>query len=403
MILIPETTCCKKDKSTLWNNLPYCGLYNSFPIEGKVTNLDTPVESQVSLSGRPLPLINNGVNKNLRLIGFDFVEEGKAVYTVQPWRLVPFSPWLEYRIKWSTSAKCIIGFYTTNYLSDPDLFVANRRTLLIGNDGPCIFENDKGVIYFTETFEFYVIVDKDVTVSLDVKCRAPCELFFPRLKLYKPMPYELEDGTIFAYETKVTSFTGNVVFEPTKEYARLANAIRKYITDTSIVLDFSSTVQSLKFENTPPLELNGLGLIIRGALLNDTWRRFFPKVIESTYQVLEIPFTRISIPVVLVIPASTNVNEQLVTVEYVLSSSLSLKDVKVSSSIQHWSSGRISFTTAVNNVNRNEEETEIRFSQNFNRSLGNFSIDFDFGTEKSLPLAKDLKISVTISYGSSIA
>jgi len=90
----------EEDKKVLWNNLPYCGLYNESPYSGNTyTNLATPDVKTVTVLGKPLPLTNHGANKDLRLIGFNEQNLSKPVTTVQSWRLLTYSQLLEYRVE----------------------------------------------------------------------------------------------------------------------------------------------------------------------------------------------------------------------------------------------------------------------------------------------------------------
>ena len=258
MISVPETSCNKEDRSTLWNNLVYCGLYNEYPFQD--SPITAPPIKTMTLKGRPLPLISNGPNTSLRLIGFEPTNKIDPLYTIAPWRLITYNQFLEYRVEWSTSSKCKIGFYTVNYLSDPDPILSERRLLVIGKNGPCIFQGRKCGFYFTWVNEFYVITDKDVEVTLNVTCRLPQDFSFPKLNLYKPLSYKIEDGSVFAYETKVTDFSKDITFVPTKKYIKLTAVIRQYLSDTSIVLDFSPVLQRGLVMSTPipTLELKNL-------------------------------------------------------------------------------------------------------------------------------------------------
>jgi hypothetical protein len=272
----------EQDKKVLWNNLPYCGLYNESPFSGNTyTNLATPDVLTVTVLGKPLPLTNRGVNKDLRLIGFDEQNLSRPVTTTQLWRLVTYSQLLEYRVEWSTMHKCKIGFYTPNILLDTDPFVSERRTILIGRDGPCLFDGKKGGFYFTDVVEFCVVVDKNVNVQLDVKCRAPCSVTFPALKLYKPIPYRLDNGCVFAYETKLNDFSQDVSFVPTKKYIRLTADIRKYIIDTSVLINFDSTLLLA----TDTLELKNLLTTFE----NEYYHVVFPPNIELPYKIRTDP------------------------------------------------------------------------------------------------------------------
>lgn len=250
----------KEDKSVLWNNLPYCGMYTESPFQGKYTDLPTPNIMQINVQGRPLPLVNDGVNKNLRLIGFEEQIIEAPVTTLQEWRLVTYSSLLEYRVKWSLTRRAKVGFYTTNYLADVNSETSKRRMLLIGEDGPCLFEGTKGTFFFTGAIEFCLIVDANVEVRLNIKCRSPCCIFFPKLELYVPIPYRLENGCVFATETKTSDVNKDVVFAPIKKYVNLTASIKKYLIDTSVLIDFTPTLVRIK-EGTPDKTLENLSLI----------------------------------------------------------------------------------------------------------------------------------------------
>jgi hypothetical protein len=86
----------------------------------------------------------------------------------------------------------------------------------------------------------YIIVDADVNVQLKVKSRAPCSLTFPKLLLNIPILYRTQDEHVFATETLISEVTQDVVFLPTKRYAKLTALMKQFITDTSILLDFTS-------------------------------------------------------------------------------------------------------------------------------------------------------------------
>lgn len=255
----------KQNRSTLWNNLPYCGMYIEGPFEGKYTNLPTPSLQQIEVQGSPLPLTNNGVNKELRLIGFKEQNLEAPVTTMQEWRLLTFSPWLEYRVKWSLNKKAIVGFYVPGYLTDINRQLSRRQNLLIGRDGPCIFEGNKGTFFFTYASEFCVIVEGDVSVKLNIKCRAPSEIVFPPLKLYKPVLYKLEDCTVYATETKTTEINRDISFIPTEDYIKLTEAIKKYLLDTSVLIDFTPTLRNRKLvTQTPSKTFNNLKVTAEG-------------------------------------------------------------------------------------------------------------------------------------------
>lgn len=149
-----------------------------------------------------------------------------------------YSQWLEYRLEWKTSNVCNIGFYTANYLIDSDLPLS-RRTILLGQRGPCLFSGKKGGFFFTDVNEMYVIVDADVSVKLKVKSRVPCLLTFPKLLLHIPILYKTQDECVFATETLISKVTEDVVFLPTKKYAELTARMKQFIIDTSVLLDFS--------------------------------------------------------------------------------------------------------------------------------------------------------------------
>ena len=135
MIHIPNVE--EDDKSSLWPNLPYCGLYNESPLDGTHTNLAIPQVKLLKIAGQPMPLYSNDANKNLRLIGFgDHNSDEEPVKVFDSWRFITHPSLPEYRVKWSTSEQCNIGFYTPNCLMDTDPYLSDRRTLLIGKNGP---------------------------------------------------------------------------------------------------------------------------------------------------------------------------------------------------------------------------------------------------------------------------
>ena len=140
------------------------------------------------------------------------------------------------------------------------------------------------MFYFNDTLEFCVVVDKNVNVQLDVKCRAPCSVTFPALKLYKPIPYRLDNGCVFAYETKLNDFSQDVSFVPTKKYIRLTADIRKYIIDTSVLIDFDSTLLLA----TDTLELKSLTTVFT----SNYYYVVFPSNVKLPYKSLTDPNNR---------------------------------------------------------------------------------------------------------------
>lgn len=246
------------DKGILWNNLPYCGVYTESQYAGEsFKDITMPTNHKVMLVGAPLPLINNGVNKNLRLIGFAR-DGGNGPIVVQSLgQLISFSPWLDYKVNWNTSKPCTIGFYTSNYLLGLTSSLMKHRTLLISKHGPCIFSNAScGKFYASEFNEIYVVVDADVTVTLNVATRPLCRVIFPQLQLYKPVIYTTKCGCEYASETKVSTIDQQVAFAPTLDYIDIMTIMRKYILDTSVILDFSQPItRALIMQEDPLLEL----------------------------------------------------------------------------------------------------------------------------------------------------
>lgn len=250
----------EEDKSIIWNNLPYAGVYNEpFFVTGENT---TPFNKVSLLEGIPLKLENTGVNKDLRLIGFKEKKDSDPwesifdgpVSVSQEWRIIAYSTTLEYRVKWRVSQECKIGFYVSNYLLDTE--IPERKTLLLSTEGPCLFEGKCGSFQFTDNAEFCVITDKEVIVSLEVKCRVPLKkTSYPELQLFEPVPYRLSNECVYAYETKLNEISRDASFVPTKKYIELTEAIRKYLTDTSILLQFKD---ALLRENGSSIEFGNL-------------------------------------------------------------------------------------------------------------------------------------------------
>jgi hypothetical protein len=67
---------------------------------------------------------------------------------------------------------------------------------------------------------------------------------------------------VYAYETKITNTERKVSFVPTKEYIKLTAAIREYLISTSILLNFTSTLQKQLVSVTPPLRLHDLSTVL---------------------------------------------------------------------------------------------------------------------------------------------
>ena len=304
-----------QNRQILWSNLPYCGLYQESPYQGKYCNLDTPFLKQITVYGKPLPIINNGVNKDLRLIGFNNQELKAPVTTVQQWRLLTYSPWLEYRVKWLVSSKCKIAFYTPNYLLDTDPSTSQRRTLLISKNGPCFFDDVKGKFYFTNVVEFCVVTDKDVEVKLKVKCRAPCSIYFPTLKLYKPVPYRLEDECIFANETRINDFSRDVTFIPTKKYVHLTAAMRAYLIATSVLIDFTPILQLQKLVAATPVKVLENLSTLSYPIDSQAFYILFPQSSTGEYRTIPAPDNKL---LTLTYSAVIEPSDALVRLEYEL-------------------------------------------------------------------------------------
>ena len=83
MINIPWIS--RKNKSILWNNLSYCGLYQELGIPISLSDLTLPSITTSVVHGKELPLRNNGINKDLRLIGFDTLNTDGPIVTNQSW------------------------------------------------------------------------------------------------------------------------------------------------------------------------------------------------------------------------------------------------------------------------------------------------------------------------------
>lgn len=260
----PKLPC---DSATLWENLPYAGYYSESIYAGETyTKFETPKRKTNTLTGKPLPIINNGADKSLRLIGFVGETVSVPIRPEIQGRLLSFSPWLEYKVEWNVSEKCTIGFYTDNYLADNNAATVNRSILLISNCGPCLFTGTSGK-YYTSFNSMYVITNKDVTVTLTVTCRAPKEISFLKLEPYVPVPYKTKCGCVYAAETRVTQLDTQVVFVPTSKYIDATNKILTYLVDTSVLLEFSPVV--FKALKSVPGEFTLFNLSITGPVINN--------------------------------------------------------------------------------------------------------------------------------------
>lgn len=261
---IPEV---KEYGNILWNNLPYTGLYMESAYAGQTYKQFTlPQSTKMSLVGSPLPVVNNGVNKNLQLIGFS-TDTTDGPFTVDTnGRLVPFSPWLIYKIKWRVSSKCTIGFYTPNYLSDVTEEQGRRSVLLINDDQPSIFKGRCGCFKTSYMGQLFIITDKKVAVEMLVEVSAPECISFPLLQLFKPKTYELPNGSTYAYETKVSKVNREITFIPTRPYINLTLEMIDFLIRTSVLLNFSPiTPMSLMVKNDTPLTLREVNTKSSGA------------------------------------------------------------------------------------------------------------------------------------------
>lgn len=227
--------------SVLWNNLPYAGSYEESPYAGQTfLEIDTPPITSMHLIGWPLPLANNGVNKDLRLIGFSSVVQEGPITPVVSGFLVSYSPWLEYKVEWTTSKPCKIGFYVPSYMQGTD-----RMLLLISEKGPCFFEGDRGRFKPSWLSQLFVITNKEVEVILKVRCRSPERFTIPRLKLFVPVPYITKCGKVYAKETKLSDEEETISLVPTSKYIHVTKTIRDFLLATSVFLDFRPDVELL--------------------------------------------------------------------------------------------------------------------------------------------------------------
>lgn len=222
-------------KSTLWNNLPYCGVYKESPFIGEYTNFKSPKAKTVFIKG--YPVFTN--SKRLKLITFSgdsFANHNNetSVTIDQGWRLITYSQWLEYKIKWTVSEECNIGFYTPNYLFDHSSL--RKQMLIIGDSGLLLLKGTEGTVCFTGIVEFCVVVDKDVEATLEIRHRTPISMTFEKLDLNVPVQYSLNNGRKFAYEMKTSEEDLTISYAPEDEYIELVEAMKKQIMDSSIIL-----------------------------------------------------------------------------------------------------------------------------------------------------------------------
>lgn len=265
----------------LWNNLPYVGLYTESFYSGTTQPTQTlPKSTAMHLIGNPLPVINDGVDKSLKLIGFTTTTVDGPVTAEPNGRLVPFSPWLCYRVTWKTSKPCIIGFYTANYLTCISSELAKRSILHIGKNGPCIFNGNKGRFTTDYLGQLFVITNSDVTVTLCVETKNPGEISFPLLKLFKQVPYKEPCGCVYAIETKLCDVDGAVSFVPVNEYIKVSTAMIDFLLRRSVLLDFTPIVginrmlnavpkEILFLEGVPMIRNDNTGISIYGMNLNN--------------------------------------------------------------------------------------------------------------------------------------
>jgi hypothetical protein len=410
MIEIPYVHCVKEDRETIWSNLPYCGTYTQ-PYADYI--VDVPYIKQVKLVGRPLPLASRGANKSLRLIGFNRGNDlTDPISAFQPWRLMTYSSLLEYRVKWTTTSKCSIGFYVENYLSDSDSFLSNTKTLLIGKSGPCLFKGKRGCFYFANIVELCVITDKDVTITLDIKCRAPRNLHFHKLKLYQSVPYKLSDGTTFARETRITDFDKDVSFIPVKKYIQLTADIKKYLVDTSIILDFTEELQNslltaftqpLLLKNVPAMKIDAT--IWNSGVYTPSYMFYanFSQVKNQGYKTINHQVLSNSV-VGLVIPTSTSTRELEVSVQYVATIKGKLGRVHLFDKIEHKISGKpahlLSNSTDLQLLDPTQDTVTLNQTKKFKRGNGHFFLSFWMSLDKSDTIDSVVFDEVNISYES---
>lgn len=251
----------KDYEGILWNNLPYTGLYIESVYAGQTfKQFALPPSTKIHLVGSPPPVVNEGVNKSLQLIGFstDTTDGPMAVDTNG--RLVPYSAWLLYKIKWRVSSECTIGFYTPNYLTDVTDDEARRSVLLINDRKPSIFHGSRGCFTTSYIGQFFVITDKKVAVELHIEVRVPERVSFPEMELFKPLTYDLPNGKTYAYETLVSEVDRDVTFLPTTPYIDLTSVMKSFLINTSVLLDFAPITPGplmLKNDNEP-LSLKGV-------------------------------------------------------------------------------------------------------------------------------------------------
>lgn len=223
-----------------------------------------PEVTKMNIIGGPLPVVNSGPNKSLQLIGFSTDIDNGPVTVDANGRVAPSYPWLEHRIKWRVSSKCTIGFYTPNYLTDVTQEQSVRSVLLINDKGPSIFTGRCGCFTTSYIGPLFIITDKKVTVELLIQVRTPNPISFPSLELFRPLPYRLPNGCVYAYETKVSDVNRDLTFIPARGCITLAAVMKDFLIATSVLLDFSPIVQiapSLKMlGNNEPLKLKNVNM-----------------------------------------------------------------------------------------------------------------------------------------------
>jgi len=236
----------------IWKILPFAGV-NGFPLQGTGPAGEpiTPAVPKSVLWGIPYAGTNTGANPDLRIMTLapaDTALNGPVQEIAFGVRAKLFNERLVHKIKWKispvacTTQTVNIGFYGENYLNLPN--GSNSSPLILTPKGPAFFTANRengfcGSFTFTGASLFYVIVDANIFIELEVSYCVPgrhCPIDY---QLFVPVPIYNSDGELIATQEQVDTNPLLLVLRPaTQELVDASVQMVSYLEASAVTLYF---------------------------------------------------------------------------------------------------------------------------------------------------------------------
>jgi hypothetical protein len=244
----------------LWTLLTYVGPYAPRGEGAIVSSFLLPKNSLSKLRG--IGQITDP-SSSIRLILFANETLDGPINPINPntqFYLTTYNTAVNYEVSWKISKnnhcnKTKIAFYSS---ANFEFKIDNKLELISGNKGVCIFTKNTGSFVCEMIKNFYVAVDKNVLVDLEVKIVIPKKVVYPPpvyTKYIKIFDKNCKKRIIPVYTLQPKSEDFGIK-KPTKYFKSEAKLIRRYLDETALSL---TLFNPLNIVNSDPITFTNLG------------------------------------------------------------------------------------------------------------------------------------------------